>query len=379
MNIAYIGFDNECTTKICNYLTGSHSITLFTNRTPTYELDCDVVIDKSFWAPQVFSEKNIDVVIYNDINNNYTLLNNWLSLAEGKAKHFIIVCQDKMIQETESTVRIEQLLKKAYSQNGKIKISILNVSELYGTHTAPGILENIILNLNKDNAITIPSGFCEICDALHIDDFCVFLEKFLEKIDSFEPLSFNVQSGYSFRAKELVHQLAKRYPQAINLFDEDDLLNNSVNSSIHLDGWSPKHSFIEEINSIIDIIEEKSRLGLLKKRKAELSLAAKLIAFVFSFLAVELYTSFISVASDLQYVDLRLGFIAICAVVFGKRYSIFASICCGIASIIQCLSMGYSWHVIFYNVNNWIPLAIYIVFAMLIGAYADKIRNTKKK
>ena len=50
MNIAYIGFDNECTTKICNYLTGSHSITLFTNRTPTYELDCDVVIDKSFWA-----------------------------------------------------------------------------------------------------------------------------------------------------------------------------------------------------------------------------------------------------------------------------------------------------------------------------------------
>jgi hypothetical protein len=48
MNIAYIGFDNECTTKICNYLTGSHSITLFTNRTPTYELDCDVVIDKSF-------------------------------------------------------------------------------------------------------------------------------------------------------------------------------------------------------------------------------------------------------------------------------------------------------------------------------------------
>lgn len=379
MNIAYIGFDNECTTKICNYLTGSHSITLFTNRTPTYELDCDVVIDKSFWAPQVFSEKNIDIVIYNDINNNYTLLNNWLSLAEGKAKHFIIVCQDKMIQETESTVRIEQLLKKAYSQNGKIKISILNVSELYGTHTAPGILENIILNLNKDNAITIPSGFCEICDALHIDDFCVFLEKFLEKIDLFEATSVNVQSGYSFHAKELVYQLAKRYPQAINLFDEDDLTNNGINSSIHLDGWSPKHSFIEEINSIIDAIEEKSRLGTFKKRKTELKLAAKLIVFILGFLAVELYTNFTSVASDLQYVDLRLGFIAICAVVFGRRYSIFASICCGIASIIQCLSRGYTWHVIFYNVNNWIPLAVYIVFAMLIGAYADKVRNTKKK
>ena len=84
------------------------------------------------------------------------------------------------------------------------------------------------------------------------------------------------------------------------------------------------------------------------------------------------------VASELQFVDVRVIFIAISALIFGKKYSISAALLCSIASVLQALTNGYRWYVLFFHVNNWIPIVIYIVFAIVIGTYSDRIRYSKK-
>ena len=106
-----------------------------------------------------------------------------------------------------------------------------------------------------------------------------------------------------------------------------------------------------------------------------MSVAGKLAIFLLAFFAVEVYTSFMAVTSDLQHVDLRIAFIAIAAVAFGRRYSVAAALLCSGASVLHSLQMGYRWHVLFFNVNNWIPVAIYIFFAVVIGILAEKLED----
>ena len=103
-----------------------------------------------------------------------------------------------------------------------------------------------------------------------------------------------------------------------------------------------------------------------------MSAAGKLAVFLLTFFAVEFYTNFMAVASDLQHVDLRIAFIAIAAVAFGRKYSVAAALLCSGASVLQSLQMGYRWHVLFFNVNNWIPIAVYIFFAVIISILAKK-------
>lgn len=377
MNIVYIGFDNECSTKVCNHLSELHTVTLITDRAPTYELDCDVLVSKNLWVNDYFRENPAQLVIYNDIDDNYALLNKWLASGKDTVKHFLIIRQETMVNEMQNAIRLEQMMKTAYA--GNQKISVLNVSALYGAETVPAVIENMIADLDKHNTITQPEGLCQICDAIHIDDLCTLLDKLIEQLDIYGNGTLNIQSGYAFHAKDLFEQLGKRYPQAQISLDADGLLHCDRGEATCVEGWSPKHAFMDDLPFVADMVQEKIRQTNSKKRAVKLKGLAKIAVFLAAFLAVELYTNFTSVASDLQYVDLRLGFVAICAVVFGKRYAVAASVFCSAASIVQSLLLGYRWHVIFFNVNNWIPMAVYLVFAMLIGTYADKIRLGKKK
>lgn len=101
----------------------------------------------------------------------------------------------------------------------------------------------------------------------------------------------------------------------------------------------------------------------------------KIAVFLLVCIVVELYVNFVSAASDLQFVDMRLILIALSAVILNQRYAVAGALLCSCASIAQSLANGYRWHVLFFHVNNWIPIAIYILFAMIIGSYADRIRN----
>lgn len=376
MNITYIGLDNECSTKLCNYLSKSHSVSLITNRKPLYEIDCQTIVEKSLWVPHYLEKKEVEIILYNDVNDNYTLLNNWMTYAVGKVKYFVVIRQDRLAKSN-SSVMIEQLLKTAYSKNSTTKISILNSSALYGTETAPEGIKNIVSTIIKNNTIDVPDGFPDVCDSLHIEDFCTFVENYIEKIEEITAENIYIQSGYLFQAKDLFYGMKKHYPQAEISFDAEFLSEKVIQDAIHLDGWSPKHSFIEEIDDVLNKIEDKFEMQNVKKRKERFNVFEKYVVVIIGFLAVEFYTHFMSVPSDMQFVDLRLALIAIIAIAMGKKYAVITSLLCGFGSAMQCLAKGYRWHILFFNVNNWIPIIIYIVFAILLGAYSNKLREER--
>ena len=107
------------------------------------------------------------------------------------------------------------------------------------------------------------------------------------------------------------------------------------------------------------------------KRKKGISTAFTIGVFAVLFALVEMYTQFVTVSSDLQFVDLRLLFVVASSLFFGKRYGIAAAAMCSVSSVAQSLIAGYRWYVLFYHVDNWIPIAVYFVIAVLLGIYQE--------
>ena len=374
MKIIYIGKDTECSVKICNYLSTFHQITWITDKNPTYEVECKTIIGHGLWAPECLDEKEADLVVFNG-GDNYSLMNKWLAAAKGKSEKFLIIRENDFASSSGGEFAIDQLLAKAYAPTDFSGIGILNVSPLYGTVTVPSSLETIVKTIVRKNKIEIPKNFYNVCDALHIDDFCCFLEKYILQMDSLEAEVVNVYSGYAFDTNSLFDKLKEYYPQLTVQQDVPYIEKALAEDAAHFSDWTPKHVFLEEIDEIISFVEANIRKAYKRKQQKALSVAGKLAIFLLAFFAVEVYTSFMAVASDLQHVDLRIAFIAVAAVAFGRRYSVVAALLCSGASVLHSLQMGYRWHVLFFNVNNWIPIAIYIFFAVVIGILAEKLED----
>ena len=371
MKITYIGKDTECSTKICNHLSAFHQITWITDKNPVYEVGCETVIAHSLWVPAYFDEKVADLIVFNG-GDNYSLMNKWLTAAKGKCERFLIIRENDFTSCNGGEFAVDQLLAKAYAPMCFSRVSILNVSPLYGTVTVPGSLETIVKTIVRKNKIELPENFYNVCDALHIDDFCCFLEKYILRMDSLEAEVVNVRSGYAFDANSLLDKLKKYYPQLTVQQTTHYVEHAAEEEATHFSDWTPKHVFLDEIDGIVSCVEADIWKVYKRNRQRSLSVVGKLAVFLLAFLAVELYTSFMAVASDLQHVDLRIAFIAIAVVAFGRKYSVAAALLCSGASVLHSLQMGYRWHVLFFNVNNWIPIAVYIFFAVVIGILAKK-------
>lgn len=374
MKITYIGNDSECSTKICNYLSNFHELTLITDRSPLYETDCKVIIKSDLWYPNFFDEYDSELVIYNCTDEDHDLLNKWLCASKEKVREFFIIKQGSFTNKSDGEISIENLLKNAYSDPNGTHVRVFNISTLYGSVTVPESLKEIIKNVIRNNVIEIPDGFYSMCDALHIDDFCLFLEKAIEQTETLKEDELYVRSGYSFSSKSLFKKIGEFYPQAT---EKIGVLSESFSPAelFRPKGWSPDHSLLEDIDNLIIYTEDALKQSGIKKKKKLFSFFGKIAFFIVAFLLMEIYTNYMSVASELQFIDLRIAFIAFAAVILGKKYSVTAAVLCSAANILQSLSAGYRWHVIFFNVNNWIPVAIYILFATLIGTVADKLKK----
>lgn len=371
MNITYIGLPDECGIKICNYLSLSHSVTFITKRQPIYEIRGETIISQSMWIPDFFdNSRSVDALIINDCSKEYEVLNHWLCAARESVKQIIVINQGSFFEGSQE-VSIKELLCNKYACNSFAAIKMLNIPSLYGELTFPDAMLEIVENVITKNRLESSSSLLECCDALHIEDLCVFLKALLEADASESSNQYHIKSGHGFHVQDLLTCIKLRYPNANDSIEIVSAEEKNHEPHMHLDNWSPQHNFMDEIDSVITgIIEHKTARTKHKSRNAAKTIT-KTSLFLLSFFLMEIYVNFTSVASDLQFVDIRLIFISMSAVLLNRRYAVTASLLCGAASIIYALSNGYRWYILFFHVNNWIPIAVYILFAMIIGACAD--------
>ena len=372
MKLLYYGTLGETGTKLCNYLSRENLVTAYTDRIGQYELDCRVLSESEQTIERVIEQISPEIMVcYGIWTQTGDALYNTMKCAEAKGvKHFVILREAGFFRKAEKPSDLLNIICKKL-ETDSFKPHIVDCSALYGDVTAPGYLNELYMAMQRHNEISFPKMDSVYCDCLHIDDLCKLLGILLNGNIQDLPLETNLQSGYPFKIDRFVEIFSRRHPQAI--CNKSETIEEDLNMTFSsVPGWTPEHNFIQEISDVFEIVELSTRSHSKSHQVILVSKAAKIAAFIAAFGAIELYLNFVPVASELQFVDLRLLLI-ICAGLFtGKKNSIFAALLCSVSSVVHCLMSGTKWYIVFYHIDNWIPIAVYFIAAMLVGIFYEK-------
>ena len=370
MNTVFIGRMDECGTKLCNHLSLTSKVIAMSDDKPQFESNCDFVYDTRN-LNRVVQENEVDVIIFFENDRcDYSYINKLLSGLSGSFTGKLLYVHEKTpFRKKKEPTAIGKMICDEINRDFDIKTFFIEVSCLYGEHTFPSFLMESVAEINQKNSLTLSGSENEFCDFIHVDDFCVAINSILQK----EPDSsvLQLQSGYPFPLRDLVELIKKEYKQASVLYSDSSEEYSYV--PYCSEDLTQSHSFLKDVRQLINQIDIDN--GNTSKKKVVLRFLGSAFLFAIAFFLIEVYTQFIAVSSELQFVDLRLLFVIVTALVFGKKMGVSAAVLCSIASISQGLLKEIKWYVLFYNIDNWIPLVIYFVAAIWIGTYMEKYRK----
>lgn len=265
-------------------------------------------------------------------------------------------------------ISAEQSLCQFYQDKYAVPVSWLSVPALYGNDFLPDEWTEKLLKRSKNNNIELQGEPDDECDLLQISDAALLICRVIE--DNEAPRNITVGSSYVSNLGNVVQIFREHFQLA------DIHLSKVSRTAVHVcvndySKWTPTHSFVQELPNVLREMENQGSLERLQRKNVWMRRLERLIAFVLLFGCVCLYTGFIRVSSELQFVDVRLLFVIGVSLYMGRGYGIAASICASVASIAEAIAAGNRWHTIFFHIDNWIPIAVYIAVAVLFGMYSE--------
>lgn len=141
-------------------------------------------------------------------------------------------------------------------------------------------------------------------------------------------------------------------------------------------GWSSKHVFLEDLEDLIlkavaDKREKKKtydRKKNLKKVGVKLRITFEMILL---FILVELLNYWIHDNILLEFMDFRLVFVVIIGTMNGLTSGLIAALLASLGYINAHLDVT-NWQILFYNVQNWLPFAVYLLLGAACGYTRDR-------
>lgn len=370
MSVLYIGKLNEYGTSLCNYLSLANTVVARCSDMPKYELLCEQC-SRSDTDNEIIEKYAVDsIVCFEDISDDLRATHRMLSafLKQG-VKRLLYIREKSIFRHRPDEDNLSEIMLREYADLYHGNLAVVNTSVLYGKETMPQYIDDLTRGIISRNTIE-PKGYGdEFCDCMHVEDFCKAIQTIfagLTELSSYRV--YEIQSGYPFRLNALIDAYQQRYKQVSTLPYEKTASEIHINPT-SIPEWSPEHSFITELPLVFEHEEETNRLLHKARRKTVINKVITVCSVMVIFALVEAYCQFLSVSSDLQFVDLRLLFVAACSLLFGQGIGIGSAFLCSTASVLSKLMGGYKWYVLFYHVDNWIPIAVYFIVAIAIGAY----------
>ena len=296
-----------------------------------------------------------------------------------------VVSSTRLICISESNINLSQQSSadtNRYICNGcrelTDRISFWKTAPIYGDDFLPPELTGIYNNYKRTNTIVLPGNEIDSFEAIHISDIGAAIKTYIGKSENYSNIFLTSHQEASLKSLETLFK---------SVFSQSKIVyqQNHTSASImptmsafqtpedydSIDQWMPSHNFYEEFPHIINNIEQEiadSKSSLFAGGSKAL---IHICLFLVIFSLVCLYTGFMKVGSELQFVDFRLLFVIGSCLIWGRRYGLAAAVLCSMASIIQSVLGGTKWHILFFHIDNWIPVATYLASAVLFGMYRE--------
>ena len=375
MNILYIGYKNEYDMAIINSLCEKHNVTVLCKKESEYELDCEYIVSKNLFNNEFFSDC-FDMVLC--IENSFSAeeLNKFLYLSSvNNVEKFVALRICDLFLCGKSGLDISAMLLKKYNEESDLKTVLIKVPCIYGKEPPKEFLRFSKNALTK-NSIELICKKSDSADLLNIDDFCAFISRAFDDEKLFDNEVILLKSAYPFEANSLKDALNKRYNKADICFKENlkDAVSPKEENSLVIDG---KNGF-KDLNKILEQAEFEVYKDSVKQKKGIRTVLYSLTIIFLTFFLIAFYTIMSPSSAEFQFVDIRLLFIVFISLILGKNYGYLSAGLCSVLFVVEKLLDGNAWYVLFYNINNWLTIVIYIVCSLILGMFLNNREKNRE-
>ena len=282
--------------------------------------------------------------------------------------------------------KMEELV---YFNAGKNMIRTITVRAPYiaGKSNRFNYLGSIFADMTAGGKVSFPYNEKQMIDFLSLRDMCELLISITEEtMDTTD--EYTVLSGYEKNYGSLGAAL-KELDLSVDLeYNKPAVYNLVLNRSNEARRIRENYGFIaaDDVFSVLkEAYDDYSRNVIKKsavKEKAKRFLAMvsdntfKIAELIILFIAVQYLLKYTSDSVYFKYVDLRLFFVVIMGMTHGMHIGLLAGMLECISLILVYRQTGVNGTMLFYNVDYWLPFAIYLMTGAITG-YITTAKNQK--
>lgn len=288
---------------------------------------------------------------------------------------------------TDRNFQVRQLEEtcRHFRERSQLCTIILRVPYLADQMNDRNFLGNIFYHISKKEKVTLPYRREDPVDFFSLQDLAELMLEINEETED-ESADYCVTSGYHYTFEDLEKMLRLIRQDTEITYGNEPYMTEIPEISEELRrryGFIVKEKPMEEIGAYYRtfVREIGGRRYGLRDRLEDfiMTLGKEILIYIELFLLfviAEVVSHFTSDNVYFRFVDVRLCFIVVMGTIHGMRYGIVAAILECFALIWQYVQIGMNGVVLFYNIENWIPFAVYLITGSVTGYVSSKRADT---
>lgn len=270
-----------------------------------------------------------------------------------------------------------------YHQQFGLPVTILRVPYVYGLQATHGLLGQILQEYQGSTPVRIPFEQDAQLAFLHSDDVADFILAEIEEGSSSKLTVANLPAPDPLTARALVELLVRDFPDTKVQFTPDvPRLTHQAQGSYaqsNLD-WTARRTLTAELPALLESVTQKApahdswftrfnRFWLGNERVTrwlELIIGAALVQWL---------TTLSGTLLQFRFIDFRLLFVVMMGSMHGTLFGLLAAIIASASAVFAWYQTGLDWNLLFYNIENWIPFALYFLAGGITGYLHDRHEN----
>jgi len=278
-----------------------------------------------------------------------------------------------------------------YNQFFGLNTSIVRVPFVYGSAETRSILRDIIESCQKEELVAIPASKDTVCGFIHSKDVADFVHRLLAEEYYHEYKVFNLPPSDRISAGDLTHALGTYFPKVKFTFQKNkNFSTKSIEGILSRQefDWTPTNTLHDSLEHIVRSVKKipATELKGFDKIKQKISKHPNVLKWVEVILGGCVMQALIHLTGtfiQFKYIDFRLLYVILIGSAYGIRFALLASVIAGVSNLYSWYQLGLDWELLVYHVENWLPIALYLISGSVIGYVWDKKENeinfTKKQ
>lgn len=272
---------------------------------------------------------------------------------------------------------------KFYSNAYGLQINVVRVPFVYSSEKDDSLIHQLLKEGLEKDRLSFPASETTACSLLHAEDVAQFLQRLLDERYNPETFFINLASSDQTDFAGLQNLLKVQFPRAKTSFDASRTLftrSAEVKTAKADFNWLAMHDIKRELPGIIEQlrkapVQETRRSDKVKETISESPEVMRWVELVAGAGIMHWLNTLTGTLIQFRFVDFRLLFVVMMGSLHGIRFGLLAALLASASILYSWFQSGMDWALLLYNVENWLPIAMYLVAGAATGYQRDKKQN----